>query len=100
MGAAALGLVQDHLDHRRHRTFDGRAAQLAIALAGMGIAQRQEAAGHRHGQEHAGPRPQPPVVDIAAEIGGGTESTRSEWAGASATTPKWGRTESRCRAGR
>ncbi len=64
-----LFLVQDELEHAGQRALDGGAAQLAVALRGVRIADRKQAAIDRHRQEDLGPFAQPPIVEIAAEIG-------------------------------
>ena len=47
--ACKIGLlVQDHLERACHRAFDRGAAELAVALRGMGIADREQRAGHRN----------------------------------------------------
>jgi hypothetical protein len=89
--------VEDELECAGERALDGRSAEFRVALRRVRIADGEQGARHRDRVVHRRTLADPPVVDVAAEIAGGIESTMSASAGASPITPKWGRTGMRAR---
>ena len=60
--------MQDELEIAGQRGFDRGAAELAVALGGMGIADREERTGHCDRIIHSCAPADAPVVDVAAGI--------------------------------
>ena len=61
-------LVQDEFEVAGQRGLDRGAAEFAVALRRMGIAHREERAGHRDRIIHPRALADPPVVDVAAGV--------------------------------
>src|SRR5262249_60750206 len=61
-------LAQVELEGAGERALDGRAGQLGVALGGVRIADGEEGAGYGHRVVHRRALPDPPVVDVAADV--------------------------------
>ena len=61
-------LAQIELEGAGQRALDGGARQLGVALGGVGIADREERAGHGHRVVHRRALSDAPVVDVAADV--------------------------------
>ena len=84
--AAALDQVHD--EHRVHRALDGDAAGLALALAGVPVAERQQRARHVDAEVAGGPRAHLRGVHVPAErVGHQRGAHLAACAGATPTVP-------------